>query len=103
VKGREKEEVRNALQHELRRELLGRIDQAKEPLSANDLADILELRLSRVGYHLKVLADCGLVVPAGNRPRRSALDQSAYVIDPKVRQRHDQGDLGASASTKQPG
>ena len=46
------------LQHPLRRRILWEMD-GGEPTSPQDLAGSLDKSLGGVGYHVKVLADCG--------------------------------------------
>jgi DNA-binding transcriptional ArsR family regulator len=46
----------------------------KEPLSAKDLAERLEQPLARLSYHVRTLADAGLLRPVRQTRRRSAIE-----------------------------
>ncbi|MGQ0661489.1 helix-turn-helix domain-containing protein [Sphingosinicella sp.] len=71
----------------LRRELLGRL---REPGSAASLSEALKLPRQRIGYHLKVLEQAGLIVPAGERQRRGFVEHlfearsDALIVDPLI-------------------
>lgn len=71
----------------LRRELLGRL---REPGSAASLSEALKLPRQRIGYHLKVLEEAGLIVAAGERKRRGFTEHlyearsDALIVDPLI-------------------
>ena len=70
----------------LRRELLGRL---REPGSAASLSEAMTLPRQRIGYHLKVLEEAGLIVAAGKRKRRGFTEhfyeaRDALIVDPLI-------------------
>jgi len=71
----------------LRRELLLRL---REPGSAATLSDALKLPRQRIGYHLKVLEEAGLIVAAGERRKRGFTEHlfearsDALIVDPLI-------------------
>jgi DNA-binding transcriptional ArsR family regulator len=71
----------------IRRQLLGRL---REPASAVQLAAELELSRQRVGYHLRVLEQAGLIELMEERPRRGFVERvmrvtaNAFLVDPDV-------------------
>ncbi|GAA3012228.1 winged helix-turn-helix domain-containing protein [Streptosporangium longisporum] len=71
----------------IRRRLLGRL---REPASAVRLAADLGLPRQRVGYHLKVLEEAGLIELVEERPRRGFVERvmrvtaKAFLVDPGV-------------------
>jgi DNA-binding transcriptional ArsR family regulator len=54
-----------ALRHPLRRAILRAMADG-EAVNPRELAELLGERLSTVAYHVKVLAKCGAVAPAGD-------------------------------------
>lgn len=60
-----------ALRHPLRRAILREMRDG-DPISPRELAERLGERLSNVAYHVRVLAQCGAVAPAGNKDVRGA-------------------------------
>jgi DNA-binding transcriptional ArsR family regulator len=60
-----------ALAHPLRRAIL-RAMSNEEATSPRELSDLLGYRLTLISYHVKVLARCGAVAPAGNEKVRGA-------------------------------
>jgi len=58
-----------ALRHPLRRRIL-RAMAADEQASPRELAARLKERLSNVSYHVRVLAECGALKPAGTKKVR---------------------------------
>ena len=60
-----------ALRHPLRRRIL-RLMVDGEALSPSQLAETLNESLSSVSYHVRVLAECGALVSAGEKPVRGA-------------------------------
>jgi DNA-binding transcriptional ArsR family regulator len=60
-----------ALRHPLRRAILW-VMSNDEPISPSQLAELLGQRLTNVSYHVKVLARCGAIAPAGNEQVRGA-------------------------------
>ena len=71
----------------LRRELLLRL---REPGSAATLSEAMMLPRQRIGYHLKVLAEAGLIVAAGERRKRGFTEHlfearsDALIVDPLI-------------------
>jgi DNA-binding transcriptional ArsR family regulator len=65
-------ELLMALRHPVRRRLLREMAD-REAVSPRELADALELPLSNVSYHVRVLADCGAVRAVGTKPVRGSL------------------------------
>ncbi|MEU3167934.1 helix-turn-helix domain-containing protein [Streptosporangium sp. NPDC006930] len=71
----------------IRRRLLVRL---REPASAVQLATELELPRQRVGYHLRVLEEAGLIELVEERPRRGFVERvmrvtaNAFLVDPGV-------------------
>ncbi|MEU8203981.1 helix-turn-helix domain-containing protein [Streptosporangium sp. NPDC049046] len=71
----------------IRRRLLARL---REPASAVQLAIELELPRQRVGYHLRVLEEAGLIELVEERPRRGFVERvmrvtaNAFLVDPGV-------------------
>jgi DNA-binding transcriptional ArsR family regulator len=55
-----------ALEHPLRREILRIMSDEKE-ISPGQLAERLDRRLANITYHVRVLARCGAVTPAGSK------------------------------------
>ncbi|WP_216214009.1 helix-turn-helix domain-containing protein [Amycolatopsis aidingensis] len=82
----EPEQVRRALSP-LRRRLLARL---RTPASAAELAAELELPRQRIGYHLRLLEEAGLVELAEERQRRGFVERvlrataDAFLVDPAV-------------------
>jgi DNA-binding transcriptional ArsR family regulator len=62
------------LHHPLRRELLGLYVKETDRLSPKELADYTKKPLSRVGHHVRVLADKGAVKLVATEPRRGAVE-----------------------------
>ncbi|MER5649271.1 helix-turn-helix domain-containing protein [Streptosporangium sp. NPDC002524] len=71
----------------IRRRLLARL---REPASAVQLAAEFDLPRQRVGYHLRVLEEAGLVELVEERPRRGFVERvmgvtaNAFLVDPGV-------------------
>ncbi|MEU0484491.1 helix-turn-helix domain-containing protein [Streptosporangium sp. NPDC006013] len=71
----------------IRRRLLDRL---REPASAVRLAAEFDLPRQRVGYHIKVLEEAGLVELVEERPRRGFVERvmrvtaNAFLVDPGV-------------------
>jgi DNA-binding transcriptional ArsR family regulator len=65
-------EAVRALNHPLR--LRAYIEAVKGPVSAKDLAERLEVPLPRISYHVRLLADVGLLRIVSRTPRRGALE-----------------------------
>ncbi|WP_436763073.1 helix-turn-helix domain-containing protein [Streptosporangium sp. V21-05] len=71
----------------IRRRLLARL---REPASAVQLAAEFDLPRQRVGYHLRVLEEVGLVELVEERPRRGFVERvmgvtaNAFLVDPGV-------------------
>ncbi len=63
---------------------------ATAPVSATEIARVLELPRQKVNYHVRVLADAGLLEAAGERPRRGLTEKlyrasaRAYVVSAEV-------------------
>lgn len=62
------------LQHPLRRLLLRLYVEEEGKLSPKELADFTRQHLSKVGYHVRVLAEQGAVEIVGEEPRRGAVE-----------------------------
>ncbi|MFF3438350.1 ArsR/SmtB family transcription factor [Streptosporangium sp. NPDC002721] len=79
----------------IRRRLLGRL---REPASAVQLAAEFDLPRQRVGYHLRVLEEAGLVELVEERPRRGFVERvmrvtaNAFLVDPGVLTSSGEGD-----------
>lgn len=71
----------------LRRELLARL---RSPGSASSLSNELNLPRQKLGYHLRVLEQAGLIAAAGTRQRRGFTEQlfetksDALILDPMI-------------------
>lgn len=64
----------------------------RKPLSPVQVQPHVGIPLGNVSYHVRLLADAGLLEPAGTRPRRGALEHF-YKVTPK-------GHAGLSAARK---
>lgn len=77
----------------LRRELLERL---REPNSASSLAGQLAIPRQKLGYHLRVLEEAGLVKLVEERPRRGFIERvlvacaDTFVLDPALVQGAEQ-------------
>lgn len=60
--------------HPLRVELLELIDASEEPLPPIMLSKLVREPLGNVSFHVGRLRDAGLIVLAGTRPRRGAVE-----------------------------
>lgn len=73
--------------HPLRPQILAN---AREPISASDLARHLGQPRQRVNYHVRLLAGTGLLVSAGQQRKRNMVEQlyvasaRAYVLSPEL-------------------
>ncbi|MGQ0590868.1 MAG: helix-turn-helix domain-containing protein [Sphingosinicella sp.] len=71
----------------LRRELLARL---RVPGSASSLANALDMPRQKIGYHLRVLEEAGLIGPVGTRKRRGFTERlleaksDALLVDPMI-------------------
>lgn len=71
----------------LRQQLLWRL---RQPGSAASLSETMKLPRQRIGYHLKVLHQAGLIVAAGERKRRGFVEHlyesrsDALIVDPLI-------------------
>lgn len=85
----------------IRRRLLGRL---REPASAVQLAAEFDLPRQRVGYHLRVLEEAGLIELVEERPRRGFVERvmrvtaNAFLVDPGVLTSPDEADEADEAS-----
>jgi DNA-binding transcriptional ArsR family regulator len=61
-----------ALQHTLRRRILRQMID-REAISPREVADALDLPLSNVSYHIRVLADCAAIDLVGTRQVRGSV------------------------------
>lgn len=61
-----------ALQHTVRRRILRRMV-GRDAISPRELADVLDLPLSNVAYHIRVLADCAAVSLVRTRQVRGSI------------------------------
>jgi DNA-binding transcriptional ArsR family regulator len=66
------EALLKAISHPLRHRLLGLLDD--RTASPNELARELDLPLGRVSYHIRLLADLGVIELVRTEPRRGALE-----------------------------
>ena len=75
------------LNHPIRPRILAH---AREPVSASELARRLGQPRQRINYHVRQLADAGLLQPAGQQRKRNMVEQQyvasarAYVLTPDV-------------------
>lgn len=72
----------SALNHPLRRQLLRLLIEADEPTSPRELAITLDKTLTKVSYHVRVLARCGAVSLIRTEPARGSI-QHLYVATPE--------------------
>jgi DNA-binding transcriptional ArsR family regulator len=72
-----------ALANPLRQRILGLIlqDQSQSGISPREISHELEVPLSGVSYHVRVLADCEAITLKGTKPRRGSM-QHFYVPSP---------------------
>jgi hypothetical protein len=68
------EQIARAHIHPLRLAVLDAFDTARGPTSAVRVAEERGEPLGRVAHHVRQLARLGLIVPAGTRPRRGAVE-----------------------------
>jgi DNA-binding transcriptional ArsR family regulator len=61
-----------ALQHALRRRILRQMID-REAISPREVADALDLPLSNISYHVRVLADCAAISLVGTRQVRGSV------------------------------
>jgi DNA-binding transcriptional ArsR family regulator len=61
-----------ALRHPTRRRVLREMADG-EPISPRELSRLLDLPLSNISYHVRVLAGCGAVVLVGTEPVRGSM------------------------------
>jgi DNA-binding transcriptional ArsR family regulator len=89
-----------ALRHPLRRQILRRMREG-ETLSPSELAEGLDAPLSRVSYHVRVLAKCRAVTLVRTRPARGAIQHfyRTEVDTPWARQILDQLDRELDAES----
>jgi len=86
----------------IRRRLLVRL---REPASAVQLATELELPRQRVGYHLRMLEEAGLIELVEERPRRGFVERvmrvtaNAFLVDPGVLTSSDEEETGGTGET----
>jgi DNA-binding transcriptional ArsR family regulator len=66
------EELLVALRHPLRRQILKAMVR-REPISPREISDELRQPLSNVSYHVRVLADCGVVTLVDTTPVRGSM------------------------------
>jgi len=75
------------LNHPIRPRILAH---AREPISSSELARRLGQPRQRINYHVRQLADAGLLQPAGQQRKRNMVEQQylasarAYVLTPDV-------------------
>jgi len=72
--GKDKPDIQailTSLKHELRRRIL-RAMLGGEPTSPCQLSDLLGVSVGNVSYHVRVLADCGVIESVENRRVRGA-------------------------------
>jgi DNA-binding transcriptional ArsR family regulator len=63
--------VLTSLKHKLRRRIL-RVMSNREPISPRELSELLGESLSNVSYHVRVLAECGVIEAVEMRQVRGA-------------------------------
>lgn len=66
------DELLAALRHPLRRQILRRMTE-EQPISPRELATALNLPLSNVSYHVRVLAESAAVKLVGTKPVRGSM------------------------------
>ena len=76
-----------ALRHPVRREILREME-GEEAISPRELATALDLPLSNVSYHIRVLVDCAAVSLVGTKPTRGSMQHfySTAIEAPWARQ-----------------
>ena len=65
-------EVFKALAHPIRLSIM--TESARRPVSAKEMADLLHEPLPKVSYHVRVMADAGLLTPVRRTRRRGAIE-----------------------------
>lgn len=65
-------EVFKALAHPIRLSIM--TESARRPVSAKEMADMLHEPLPKVSYHVRVMADAGLLTPVRRTRRRGAIE-----------------------------
>jgi DNA-binding transcriptional ArsR family regulator len=70
--GAEKTALLSALKHPLRRDILREVRNCPE-ISPRQIATTLDETLSNVGYHCRVLRDCGALTQVRQEPVRGAI------------------------------
>jgi predicted transcriptional regulator len=68
------ERIARAEMHPLRLEILEAIYNARGPVSAVMIARERQESLGQIAHHVRRLHDAGLIVPAGTRQRRGAIE-----------------------------
>jgi DNA-binding transcriptional ArsR family regulator len=62
------------LSHKMRVDILTMLVDAGQPMSPTELSHSLGVALNNLSYHVRVLADNGLLVLVNTRPRRGTLE-----------------------------
>jgi DNA-binding transcriptional ArsR family regulator len=65
-------EVFKALAHPIRLSIM--TESSRRPVSAKEMADLLHEPLPKVSYHVRVMADAGLLTPVRRTRRRGAIE-----------------------------
>lgn len=94
-----------ALRHPVRRSIL-RLMSDDEPISPRELSNRLELPLSNVSYHVRVLADCAAVTLVRTAPARGSMQHfyCTALESPWARQVLGLGEVdGTGESRPEPG
>jgi DNA-binding transcriptional ArsR family regulator len=80
------DELLIALRHPLRRDIL-RAMAAQDSISPRQISDELRQPLSNVSYHVRVLADCGVVTLVDTAPVRGSMQHfySTTIAEPWAR------------------
>ncbi len=83
-------EVFKALAHPIRLSIM--TESARRPVSAKEMADLLLEPLPKVSYHVRVMADAGLLTPVRRTRRRGAIEThyravAEFEIGPETWQR----------------
>jgi DNA-binding transcriptional ArsR family regulator len=80
-----------ALSHPLRARILERLE--RETASPSDLADLLEAPLGNVSYHVRILAEAGLIELVRTTRRRGATEHHYRAVASEPVERRDGRDL----------
>jgi DNA-binding transcriptional ArsR family regulator len=97
------ENVRVALRHPVRREVLVRVVRQGRPVSAGDLAEQLGMPASNASYHARVLVQCGVLQLVDVRPDKGPIqyfyEPSALIEHPMIKAALESDDDEGNAAT----